>query len=193
MFNIQDLVGSKHRISRHLQQRGVADVIEDLVADLIITRHSGTPARSKRSIEDVMVGDTTYVDIKTRDINADFSMPNLISIERLRKLYTNPLNELVLIFVDYEIVTEENDQSIYTQERYVIIRSVEIRPIETISWDNLHIQALGKGQMQLKDAHDRIKQYPYDRQEWLGTLKWAALDFIDKQQAKLCKYRQNWV
>tara|TARA_Y100001938_G_C8037996_1_gene404490 strand:- start:276 stop:857 length:582 start_codon:yes stop_codon:yes gene_type:complete len=193
MFNIQDLVGSKHRISRHLQQRGVADVIEDLVADLIITRHSGTPARSKRSIEDVMVGDTTYVDIKTRDINADFSMPNLISIERLRKLYTNPLNELVIIFVDYEIVTEENDQAIYTQERYVIIRSVEIRPIETISWDNLHIQALGKGQLQLKDAHDPIKQYPYDRQEWMGTLKWAALDFIDKQQAKLCKYRQNWV
>ena len=98
-----------------------------------------------------------------------------------------------LIFVDYEIVTEENDQAIYTQERYVIIRSVEIRPIETISWDNLHIQALGKGQLQLKDAHDPIKQYPYDRQEWMGTLKWAALDFIDKQQAKLCKYRQNWV
>lgn len=157
MFDVQDLIGKKFRASKYLQQRGIADLIEGIVADTIILRHGGEAASSKRSIEDVMVGNSTYVDIKTRDVNADFSMPNLISIDRLRRLYDEPANELVYIFVDYEVLTEENDQAIYTQERYVVIRSVEIRPIETISWDNLHIQALGKGQLQLKDAHNPIK------------------------------------
>ena len=193
MFDIQDLIGKKFTLSKHLQQRGIADLIEGAVVDTILMRHNGTPARSKRSIEDVMVGDTTYVDIKTRDINADFSMPNLISIERLRKLYKDPNNELVLVFVDYTLIDEDDDSAMWTKRRFAVIKSIEIRPIESISWDSMHIQALGKGQLQLKNAAKPTKLYRLGRQQWLTQLNTEALAFIDKQLAKLCKYRQNWV
>ena len=196
MFDIQDLIGSRHRLTKHLQQRGIADHIEGVVRDVIIDRHDGAPARSKRSIEDVMVGESTYVDIKTRDINADFSMPNLISVERLRKLYSDPKNELVLIFVDYAV--ERNElfdvpANNWTFETYAVINSIEIRPIETIDWSCMHIQALGKGQLQLKNAANPIKLYRYSRLEWVDQLKAETLIFIDKQLVKLCKYRENWV
>ena len=194
MFDIQDLIGKKFRASKHLQQRGIADLIEGIVVDTIILRHGGKAASSKRSIEDVMVGDSTYVDIKTRDVHADFSMPNLISIERLRKLYGNPSNELVYIFVDYALETDDKlVGNSWTFETWAVIKKVEIRHIETISWDNLHIQALGKGQLQLKNAADPIKLYRHDRGDWMVNLTREALNFIDKQQAKLCKYRENWV
>ena len=194
MFDIQDLVGSKYQLSSHLQQRGIADYIEGVVRDVIISRHNGAPARSKRSIEDVMVGESTYVDIKTRDINANFSMPNLISIERLRKLYSSPDNELVFVFIDYSL--ETNDTLVgdnWTFETYAVIKSVEIRSIETISWESMHIQALGKGQLQLKNAANPIKIYKLSRQEWMAQLRAESLIFIDKQLSKLCKYRENWV
>jgi len=193
MFNIQDLIGKKFTISKHLQQRGIADLIEGLVADTIIMRHDATEASSKRSIEDVMVGDSTYVDIKTRDVNAEFSMPNLISIERLRKLYSDPKNELVLIFVDYAIETEEVDEAMYSQIRHAVIKSIEIRPIETIDWSCMHIQALGRGQLQLKNAANPVTLWRLSRLEWMTQLKVESLNFIDKQLTKLCKYRENWV
>ena len=194
MFDIQDLIGTKYKVSGHLQQRGIADYIEGVVRDVIISRHNGAPARSKRSIEDVMVGESTYVDIKTRDIHADFSMPNLISIERLRKLYSIPSNELVFIFVDYALETNDKQSGDnWTFETLAVIKKIEIRAVETISWDNMHIQALGKGQLQLKNAAEPIKLYRHGRLEWMGDLKTEALAFIDKQQAKLCKYRENWV
>ena len=193
MFNIQDLIGKKFTISKHLQQRGIADLIEGLVADTITMRHDATEASSKRSIEDVMVGDSTYVDIKTRDVNAEFSMPNLISIERLRKLYSDPKNELVLIFVDYAIETEEVDEAMYSQIRHAVIKSIEIRPIETIDWSCMHIQALGRGQLQLKNAANPVTLWRLSRLEWMTQLKVESLNFIDKQLTKLCKYRENWV
>ena len=193
MFDLNDLTNTKFRVSRRLQQRGIADYIESLVADTLISRHNATQAGSKRSIEDVMVGDSTYVDIKTTDINANFSMPNLISIERLRKLYQNPENQLVYIFVDYEVIDEELDASIYTQVKYAEIKSIEVRPIETISWCCMHIQSLGNGQLQLKNAHNTIKRYEHSRDEWLAQLKSEALLYIEKQLSKLCKYRENWV
>ena len=194
MFDIQDLIGKKFRASKHLQQRGIADLIEGIVADTIILRHGGKAASSKRSIEDVMVGESTYVDIKTRDVNADFSMPNLISIERLRKLYSEPANELVFIFVDYSLETDDRlvgDN--WSFETWAVIKKVEIRHIESISWTDMHIQALGKGQLQLRDASKPINLYPYSRLEWMQRLKSESLIFIDKQMAKLCKYRENWV
>tara|TARA_E500000331_G_scaffold345054_1_gene382097 strand:- start:1070 stop:1651 length:582 start_codon:yes stop_codon:yes gene_type:complete len=193
MFNIQDMIGKKLTVSKHLQQRGIADLIEGAVCDTIQMRHGGTPARSKRSIEDVMVGESTYVDIKTRDINAEFSMPNLISIERLRKLYSEPENELVLVFVDYSVSTKERSGPMYTQDTYATIESIEIRPIETIDWSCMHIQALGKGQLQLKNAANPVLLYRLSRLEWMKQLRAESLNFIDKQLSKLCKYRENWV
>ncbi len=192
MFDLDDLTETKFRVSKRLQQRGIADYIEGLVADTIIARHNAAHARSKRSIEDVMVGDSTYVDIKTTDINSNFSMPNLISVERLRKLYQDPENKLVYIFVEYEVIDEELLDTL-TQDKYAVIKSIEIRPIESISWDCMHIQALGNGQLQLKNAHDTIELYRLGRADWMKQLKSEVLIYIEKQLAKLCKYRENWV
>jgi hypothetical protein len=57
----------------------------------------------------------------------------------------------------------------------------------------MHIQALGKGQLQLKNAANPTKLYRLGRLQWLAQLKSESLLFIDKQIAKLCKYREDLV
>ena len=83
--------------SQNLQQRGIADKIEDSCNQIIKQKFQNvTTARSRRSIEDITV-ENYYVDHKTSDESLDFKMPNLISIDRLLKLD----KELVYNFVVY--------------------------------------------------------------------------------------------
>jgi hypothetical protein len=92
----------------NLQQRGVADVIEKYICEqitkidnkeLIIER-----SKTKRSLEDVQIKNNQElykIDIKTHDLNSDFSMPNLISVDRLKKFYENDNNHLMYIIISY--------------------------------------------------------------------------------------------
>ena len=77
-----------------LMQRGIADIIEVIVSDIILNLKDQSikesyEAKSKRSIEDVGLITTDYddikIDIKTHDSESDLSMPNLISISRIKK------------------------------------------------------------------------------------------------------------
>ena len=45
---------------------------------------------------DTLKGNST---IKTHDINSDFSMPNLISVDRLKKFYENDNNYIIYIYI----------------------------------------------------------------------------------------------
>ena len=84
--------------SKNLQQRGIADKIEDACNVIIKENFKDVKdATSRRSIEDVNIGNT-YVDHKTSDVALDFKMPNLISIDRLQKLD----RELIYNFVIYD-------------------------------------------------------------------------------------------
>ena len=49
------------------------------------------------------------VDIKTHNLNTNFNMPNLTSVERLARFYGENKNYFVLLLVSYQIEGEQLD------------------------------------------------------------------------------------
>ncbi len=92
-------------------QRTVGDLIENKISDILFNSTSELitekrEPRSKKSIEDVTLvsGNVLYyVDPKTHDTNSDFSMPNLTSIDKIKKLFSSDEQELIYVFVSYEL------------------------------------------------------------------------------------------
>ena len=72
-----------HQIPPNAGQRSIADIIENHIIEEYVAK-GGIRPKSVRTIEDVAYEDK-LIDIKTRDIGRDFSMPNLISVDRLMK------------------------------------------------------------------------------------------------------------
>lgn len=167
----------------NLQQRGVADVIEKYICEqitkidnkeLIIER-----SKTKRSLEDVQIKNNQElykIDIKTHDLNSDFSMPNLISVDRLKKFYENDNNHLMYIIISYT-----------TNNNITQIKNIEIRYIEELSWEILGIQNLGKGQLQIKNMNNELIFVEPNREEWINTLKQNMIKFYKKQISKTQK------
>ena len=161
----QKLVGHTFDTS-NLQQRGTADLIEKLCCDIITECKSDNmlviPAKSRRSLEDIQVEldhITLKIDIKSRHMNSDFSMPNLVSTDVLERYYSkSDSNYLCYVFVDY--TTDQNTTTIH---------SVNWKRIEEISWSNLGIENLGKGQIQLKNITN-IKFIEANREAWMAQL-----------------------
>ena len=94
------------RVDKGIMQRGVGDIVEAHVRQLIIDNYPNARyPSSPRSIEDVelQLGEVLLkLDIKTHNLDATFSRPNLISIKRLSDYYTDPNNSLAYIFVSYK-------------------------------------------------------------------------------------------
>lgn len=174
--------------SAGLGQRGIADLIEERVKNGYRELVKDTPLEWKnaptvRSIEDFSIshGDSKiFYDVKTTDLDRNFSMPNLISAKRLHRLYQNPNNQVVYVLVSYA--------GIGAQKRIV---SVEERPIETLSWDRICIQNLGEGQLQLV-GKGPIPQYKGDRSEWMVELKSRMMDYLDRTITKMEKRKHYW-
>ena len=171
----------------NLEQRGYADMIEKLVA---AEAKSFNPsqfkeARSKRSVEDFSFQGnlTTWYDVKSFDVDSDFSMPNLISIDRLRKVMADPNQELVYILVDYRLDHTNRD---------VVVQNVEFRPIYTIDPSVLAIQNLGKGVLQVKNMHNSLDRYTGTKEEWMNAISIMAHNFYAKQISKFKKLQSTW-
>jgi molybdopterin-binding protein len=174
--------------SKNLQQRGIADKIEDIVCSQVMKLKSSglavEAATSKRSIEDIQIkeGANLYkIDIKSHDVNSDFSMPNLVSIDRLRKFYEKDTNFLVYIFVDYKTVGTTTT-----------IEKIEVRLVEELDWSILAIQNLGKGQLQIKNMNSELIFTTPNRDEWLSVLKTNAIDYYNKLVSKVERYKKEW-
>jgi hypothetical protein len=84
------------QIDEGSEQRTVGDLIEYQIKQIImglkdsnLVRECLEP-RSKKSIEDVtLIGVdniTNYIDTKTHDVDSEFSMPNLTSVEKNPKV-----------------------------------------------------------------------------------------------------------
>lgn len=163
--------------SNNLQQRGIADKIES-ACNLILTENlpDVRPATSRRSIEDVNIGNV-YVDHKTSDAALDFKMPNMISIDRLRKLD----RDLIYNFV------------IYDSKQKVILDNFSLFVYE-LNWDYLKIQNLGKGQLQITSMSDFVKSPKTNltKQQWYDRLKTEAINFYDKVQKDAGKRKAEW-
>jgi|TARA_R110001592_G_scaffold357021_2_gene659647 hypothetical protein len=181
---LSDLIGSQID-SDGIQQRGIADKIEESVCNKIkMINVSGLlveDASSKRSLEDIQVtdenGNLYKLDIKTHDINADFSMPNMVSVARLLNFYKEESNNLAYIFVDYKEINNVTE-----------ITNITIRLVEELSWDMLAIQNLGKGQLQIKDMNSELIFIEPNREEWINQLKVNMVKHYNKTIIKFQKY-----
>mgnify|MGYP006276640991 CR=1 FL=1 len=156
-------------------QRAYADYIEEHCCSLAKTEYGSQyqPARSVRSPEDFTVqvpGITHWIDVKTRQLGRDFSMPNLISVDRLEKIMSDPMQELWYWMVDYEVLPDGTCQ----------IRSSEIREVWSLPWEALAIQNLGKGQLQICDW-SKITERNLDRPKWQIELTDQRRRFYTRQ------------
>lgn len=163
--------------TKSLQQRGIADRIEDACNEIIKENFADVvPAKSNRSIEDINIGNV-YVDHKSSDAARDFKMPNLISIARLKKLD----RELIYNFI------------VYDSKKQKIIKTFALTVYE-LNWDHLKIQNLGKGQLQIKNMVDFLKSPKTNltKEQWLAKLKDEAVEFYAKVQKDAKKRQQEW-
>ena len=161
-----------------LQQRGIADKIEQRCNDIITESFSNVqPARSRRSIEDINVEDC-YVDHKTTDVALEFKMPNLISIDRLKTLD----KPLIYNFVKYNSDTKE-------------ILDIIVLDVYELNWEHLSIQNLGVGQLQIKNmaAFFESPTTTLTKEEWIERLKKEAVSFYSKLISKTEARKKKWM
>ena len=151
-------------------QRAIADIIEYHIVEELVQK-GGTKPKSVRTIEDVCY-ENKLIDIKTRDVDRDFSMPNLISVDRLMK---NKDKHIEYKLVDYKV--EKNTAHIL---------HIEDRPIWTICWSAMKIQNLGLGQLQLVKTSD-IPYWEGTKEEWFDRLRIEMNAFYRKQIEKFKK------
>jgi len=178
------LIGTRFKVDQFAMQRSVADSIEGMMTQYVIDNiesfdYTAKKAKSKRSIEDVLVakdGMKFFVDVKSKHIGAAFSMPNLISIGRLTKLYADANKYLLYVFVYYQ-----------HKETTVDIQQVEVVPIEFMDWKDLCIANLGTGQLQIKNANNPIGKYEGDRQSWIDNLNKNYMIFCEQLIQKITK------
>lgn len=175
--------------SSNLNQRGIADYIESILCDKIIELNNNdikvNEALSVRSIEDIEVVYDDYIykiDIKTHDIDRDFSMPNLISIDRARKFLSNERNNIIYIFIDYKV-----------KNNLVKIKDIKVQPIESLDWSYLSIQNLGKGQLQIKNMSSKLFFNDLiTKEQWLNILIKEGEKYYEKLILKVSDYKNNW-
>ena len=163
--------------SKNLQQRGIADKLEEACNAIINENFEDVkPAKSRRSIEDINIGNT-YVDHKSSDAALDFKMPNLISIARLKKLD----RDLIYNFIIYNSNTKE------------IIDTFALNVYE-LNWDHLQIENLGKGQLQISNMAKFLTSPKTNltKEEWQARLKIEAIKFYKNLIKKTEKNITEW-
>jgi hypothetical protein len=167
----------KYPEDKNLQQRGIADKIEE-ACNTIITKNfeNVCKAKSRRSIEDINIGNV-YIDHKTSDASLKFKMPNLISIDRLRKLD----RQLIYNFI------------IYSSEEKKILKNFCLDVYE-LNWEHLKIQNLGKGQLQIISMIKFLEspKTKMTKEQWLDKLKEEAILFYKKVQIDAKKRESQW-
>ncbi len=128
------------------------------------------------------------IDNKTHNLNTQFNMPNLTSVERLSRFYSDDDNYFTLLLVAYK--AEGNDLE-FSECKFV--------PIEYLEWDCLTLGALGWGQIQIANSNI-IKVNPAQtRRSWMLQLCDALDIFYPNEIQKIAermdhfkKIREFW-
>jgi len=138
----------------------------------------------RRSMEDMAfydnAGNYYAIDVKTHDVDTHFSMPNLISMQRLAKFYRNDTNTFCILIVDYKVVTD-----------HIEYLSCHFKPIEYFAWSCLTLGALGWGQIQIKDSNRLLFEPEPSRKRWMLELCEAAAAFYETEIGKIAE-RKDW-
>jgi len=193
------------------EQRTIGDLIEHQTINIIKDNQGEIiqkvkPAKGKKSTEDVAFINENVkylLDLKSHNVEADFSMPNLISIEKLRKLLTNrkkekkpakkptkkptkikkpePLQELIYVLIDYKI-----------ESHIVKIKSVKVVFVWEMDMSMLVIGALGNGQLQIKNLNKDLIFTTEGKKIWFQKLKVEVKDYLEKQIIKIKKLQEEW-
>jgi hypothetical protein len=206
MFIISTYIKMNNKIKQHIldlltnqlqdfelmdggQQRTVGDLIEHKVIEILFNSKGEIitetkKSTGKKSTEDVTLisnGVSYYIDPKTHNINSDFSMPNLTAIEKLKKIIHTPNCEMMYILVNYEIVN-----------KMVMIKGFDIFFLWEIDCSILGIGALGRGQLQLKDANKELIFTDKGKEGWFEDFKEIVQEFFQKQLVKINKQILDW-
>ena len=169
----QEILGTGFDVI-NLEQRGIGDLIQAeasrIFAQLVDAQlgfvHS--EARTRRSPEDFSIshGEVFVMfDVKTHEVGAEFSMPNLISIERLWNILQDEEEDIYYIFIDY-----------ITDGYNATVDHVEIRHVTNLCLEDLRIGNLGMGQLQISNGANRVRNSELNPDEWMRLFISMALE-----------------
>ena len=170
-----------------LDQRVIAGQIEEQFVNITTKEIKNSfPPKSVKSTEDVSLEydwGKILIDVKTTDVNREFSMPNLISISKLKEIYNKMY--LLYCFINY----------CNTQKK---ILNVNLFYIWELPWRFLHIENLGKGQLQIKnmkDCHSNMNNSnftTFSKEDWYNDLILNGEDFYRDLLLKTQKRLNDW-
>ena len=171
------------------QQRTIGDLVEKKVIEIVLQNQSPIInevklSTGKKSMEDVSVvsnGVTYMLDPKSHNVDSEFSMPNLSSISRIKKLFDNDKKEMMYVFVDYKI-----------DGQVVRIEDIKVLYLWELDMSMLGIGALGKGQLQIKNLNKELVISDEGKQIWYGKLKTQVKEYLVKQIKKIEKQKKEW-
>lgn len=171
------------------QQRTIGDLVEKKVIEIILQNQNPIInevklSTGKKSMEDVSVvsdGVTYMLDPKSHNVDSEFSMPNLSSISRIKKLFDNDKKEMMYVFVDYKI-----------DGQVVRIEDIKVLYLWELDMSMLGIGALGKGQLQIKNLNKELVISDEGKQIWYGKLKTQVKEYLAKQIKKIEKQKKEW-
>lgn len=119
---------------------------------------------ARRSMADFAFTDINnnyyVVDSKTHNIDTEFNMPNLTSVERLSRFYEDAENYFTILMTTYSI--SKSGKPIFTTCEFV--------PIEMLDWNCLTLGALGWGQIQIANSNYININETNTRKKWMLQL-----------------------
>lgn len=171
------------------EQRAYGDILQSKAVEILLESKNNLvtetkPAKSKRTMEDVtLISDRVsyFIDLKTHDKNAGFSMPNLTSINRIRKVFSSDKKELIYALISYVL-----------QDNMVIVEDVEVFFIWELEPSILSVGALGMGQLQIKDANQELLFTEQGKTIWYSEFVKIVQVYLQKQKIKIEKQIISW-
>lgn len=169
----EEILGTEFDVI-NLEQRGIGDLIQAessrIFAQLVDAQlgFEHAEARTRRSPEDFSIshGEVFVMfDVKTHEVGAEFSMPNLISIERLWNILEDEGEDIYYIFIDYN-----------TDGDNATVEHVEIRHVTNLCLEDLRIGNLGKGQLQISNGANRVRDSELNPNEWMRLFLSMAVE-----------------
>jgi hypothetical protein len=166
--------------------RAVGDAVQNFLENNIsqclpknlVTKINTSFAR--RSMADLAFEDTSgnyyVVDIKTHNLNTNFNMPNITSVERLARFYGDSINYFVLLLVSYSIQGEQ-----------LKFENCLFAPIEYLDWSCLTLGALGWGQIQIANSNIVNIEVKNTRKKWMLQLCDALDLFYPNEISKITR------
>jgi hypothetical protein len=183
---VMSTLGESFLIDSRLQQRGIADVIEEIIIDKYkeLMTFKLLERSGKKSPDDFGLfvdGVTHWVDIKAHNLNGEFCMPNLTAIERLINIYDKSNLEMHYLIIDYVV-----------SDGILTFKGIKHCQPHQISWDSLHVANLGLGQLQIKNMHKLIINKMQNEKEWYIKLCNQVVDFKYKTMEKAFDSIDAW-